>query len=560
MEFIDRLIGSISLKVLILKGNFDIAKMKKNAKGARSINEKLLFKILNKNKNTEYGRKYNFADIHTVEDFRRNVPIVEYDDLEEYVDRIYFKDEKNVLTKERIVGYAKSSGSISKQKRIPKTKKEISVYDKYSVTRFLSLANKYKRYKNGRGMKLRKGISLLLHDPTLSELGVPSSNIVDLAEKRYRILEPFAIVLPLRRQFEIGEIDENYAYARFGLEYKDLSFVFFVFAKGILEFIEYIRDNWQTIVKEIEEGTISESEKMDDEVRKKLLKVVKPNPIRAKELREEFEKGFDETIIHRIWPNLSVLSAIGTSPSFEGFVEQIKMYTKDIPFDYSYYAASEGLMAASYEVDNIEQLLLSDSCYYEFVEEEDDDCKNILSLDELEVGKNYEIIITNQSGFYRYRIKDVIKVLGYYKDCPLINFVYRKGQLLNIISEKTTVEHMNETMKRLSQRVGVEITDWAVTVEKGINRYRYAVYIENENNKDLSMYSSDLDEILSEVNIAYGKYKFTIEKPKIYNQKHGTHKAWVRHKVNKGAPKGQVKPVRNLDNEEKYEFFSSRVF
>ena len=119
---------------------------------------------------------------------------------------------------------------------------------------------------------------------------------------------------------------------------------------------------------------------------------------------------------------------------------------------------------------------------------------------------------------------------------------------------------MNETIKRLSERINVEIGDWAVTVEKGKDRYRYAVYMENKENKDLSMFANDLDEILSEVNIAYGKYKFTIEKPKIYNQIYGTHQLWREYKAKNGAPIGQIKPVRNLDNEEKYNFFTSRVY
>ena len=202
---------------------------------------------------------------------------------------------------------------------------------------------------------------------------------------------------------------------------------------------------------------------------------------------------------------------------------------------------------------------ITDSCYYEFIEEDDEEAKRIYAIDELEVGKKYEVVLTNQSGFYRYRIKDVIVVMGYYKNCPTINFVYRKGQLLNINGEKTTIEHMNEALKRLSKLTNIDITNWAVDVEKGDRLFRYAIYVENEQEKDLSQYSKELDQILCEVNFAYRQYKFTIENPRIINQKHGTHKEWQEYKIKNGAPPSQVKPVKNLDTQEKYDFFTKRI-
>ena len=508
MKILNDLLTPISVRILIHKGNFDVKRMKSNALKAKEVNEKLLFNILEKNKDTEYGKKYNFDKIHTIEEYRKYVPICEYKDIEEYVERIYNNNEQNVLVNDKVIGFAKSSGSVGKAKIIPKTKIDTTAYERYTVTRFLALANKHFKDKYGKGIKPRKGISLLLCDPTVNKFGLPSSNVADIAEEKYRFIEPSFLVLPGEKQFAIGELNENYMFARYGLEYKDCSFIFFVFAKGVSEFIEYIRNNWQKIVNDIEEGILGDDiGNISDENRRLLQKVTKPNQKRARELRKEFEKGFDETILNRIWPNLSVISAIGTSVSFEGFVDTIKKYAKDIPIDYSIYGASEGLMAAAYKIDSSEQVLLSDSCYYEFIEEDDEEAKNILSIDQLEVGKNYEIIVTNQSGFYRYRIKDVLKVLGHYGTCPLINFVYRKGQLLNINGEKTTIEHMDEAIKRLSKLANVNISNWAVYIDKDGDHYSYACLLENEENKDLMPYSRDLDNILMQVNVSYAAYK-----------------------------------------------------
>lgn len=59
-------------------------------------------------------------------------------------------------------------------------------------------------------------------------------------------------------------------------------------------------------------------------------------------------------------------------------------------------------------------------------------------MDQLEPGKKYEILLTNLSGFYRYKLKDVIEVVGYHNEAPLIRFAYRKNQLINLAGEKIT--------------------------------------------------------------------------------------------------------------------------
>ena len=58
----------------------------------------LLFKILQDNKNTEYGKKNNFADIKTIEDFQNNVPVSVYDDYAPYIERMTEKGERDIIT------------------------------------------------------------------------------------------------------------------------------------------------------------------------------------------------------------------------------------------------------------------------------------------------------------------------------------------------------------------------------------------------------------------------------------------------------------------------------
>ena len=149
---------------------------------------------------------------------------------------------------------------------------------------------------------------------------------------------------------------------------------------------------------------------------------LKKRPERAAELRKIFQEGFDTPIAPRFWPNLSYISAIGTG-GFAIYAEKVKQFTGSIPIDYSVYAASEGIFASASAMNDPKYDLLTDSCFFEFLPTDGSgDEAHPLTLDKLEVGKEYEIIITNLSGFYRYRIKDVVRVLGYHNTTPQITF------------------------------------------------------------------------------------------------------------------------------------------
>jgi hypothetical protein len=290
--------------------------------------------------------------------------------------------------------------------------------------------------------------------------------------------------------------------------------------------------------------------------------VLKPNPERAAELRAEFEKGFDETLVRRLWPNMSVMCGIGTS-SFTPFAKRVRKLAEGIPFDYSIYGASEGLFAAVDELDSPDQLLLVDSCYYEFIpqNEEGEDEDDILGIEELEIGREYEIVITNQSGLYRYKCGDVIKVTGYLNECPYVQFSYRKGQLLNITGEKTTEEHMAAVVKELGKASGCTINDWTVYSKLVEHPYYYVLMLENKEGKDLSGYADLAHDILVSVNPRYAYFTAIkgIGNIAIENLQHGSQEAWADMKIKNGTPVSTVKPVRILDTPEKEEFFLERV-
>jgi hypothetical protein len=90
--------------------------------------EEILLKYLRRNKNTEYGRKYNFAEMHSIDDYRRSVPIADYEAIRPYVDRIAL-GEQNILTKDKVIFFGATSGTTNKPKLIPTTRYSEMVKD-----------------------------------------------------------------------------------------------------------------------------------------------------------------------------------------------------------------------------------------------------------------------------------------------------------------------------------------------------------------------------------------------------------------------------------------------
>ncbi|MBO4471330.1 MAG: GH3 auxin-responsive promoter family protein, partial [Clostridia bacterium] len=477
-DFLTKVIVGLMIK----KGYLDIRSMHRNALNARVRNEKLLLSILKKNQDTEYGKAHHFGEIRTVEDFRRLVPVSDYHDYEKYIDRMVYQGETNLITSLPVIGYAQSSGTVGGRKYVPLTQPQINVYTKHTVTRMMACADKYLRKNCGR--RLKPGRGLYTNHAICDYLpnGVLSSNVADVAARQLGFLYPYILSNPYKRLFTQYEAEFRYVNTRFALQDRNTMYVFSVFLKMFTDLMIYLKKHWETIVDDIEKGTVSEIAKATPEVMEMLKAKIRPDPVRAAELRREFKKGFDETIVPRVWPNMSAICGIGTS-TFEQFYKLSRTMTGDIPYDFSIYGASEGLFAAVDELNSAKQLMLVESCFYEFIPTEDE--SRVLRLDELQVGKEYEIIVTTQSGLYRYKCGDVIKVVDYLGECPYIQFAYRKGQLLNLAGEKTTEEHMQAAVDKIAEKAGCRILNWTVDSVITAQPCHYLLMLENDEGKDL---------------------------------------------------------------------------
>ncbi|XP_006813593.1 GH3 domain-containing protein-like, partial [Saccoglossus kowalevskii] len=91
----------------------------------------------------------------------------------------------------------------------------------------------------------------------------------------------------------------------------------------------------------------------------------------------------------------------------------------------------------------------------------DENQPDTLFLDQVEVGETYEMVITNISGLYRYRFGDVIRVVRFHNQCPVVEFLYRQGQLLNVHGEKTSEDVLYKALvETASDWPNVKLVDY----------------------------------------------------------------------------------------------------
>ncbi|MDO5572490.1 MAG: GH3 auxin-responsive promoter family protein [bacterium] len=558
----NKIMNALVLQKVTNEGKNAIAELDRLCETAVKTSEELLMKIVRDNADTEYGKANHFGEVKNIEDYKRLVPFSTYDDYAGYIARM-IDGEENLITTYPIIHYAVSSGSVGVPKKIPVSQDTVKLYSEYSANLMFSLVGDYYRDKFGKKLKKGKGLYAMEAKQKKLKNGVPVGPISATSLGQVKQFLPYLFSSPVEVIFAEGKMDMKYMKIRYAMEEKNLIYMASAFMTALVDLMHYMEVNWEMLLHDIETGTIDASINMDPELRTKMENNLRPNPVRAKELRAIFEQGFEEPIIPRVWPKMEWISAIGTG-GFADYTIKMRKYLGEIPIYFSVYGASESLMAVARHMEEGEFVLLPQSGFYEFIPADAEDESVTYTIDQLEVGKDYEIIITNISGFYRYKIKDVIRVTGFHKESPKIKFVYRKNQMISIAGEKTNDEAVAWSIAELKKEVGCEVLDYSIYADTDAEPGRYVVFAETE--KPVTNMSHEacrdiIEEKLGIANPSFGKKIQTnvLGRTELHYVQSETYALYRDLQVKRGVSLNQLKPVRVIDNPVKEKFFFSLI-
>lgn len=470
--------------------------------------EKVLRGLLEKARNTAFGKHYGFSEILKAEDvkqeFARRIPFFDYNKInEEWWSRMH-EGEENITWPGKPPYFALSSGTTGKSsKKIPVTEDMVEAIRQTGIKQVASLAN----YE------------------------LPS----DFFQKEIMMLGS-STDLEKVEDHEEGEIS--------GISASNIPFWFRNFYKPGVE-ISQIED-WDERVLQIAKeaknwdiGAMSGIPSWTELMIKKIL---------------EYHKARN---IHEIWPNLLVYTTGGVA--FEPYEKAFEKLVAHPLIVIDTYLASEGFMAFQARPEtHAMKLVVDNGIYFEFVpfkpeyiNEDGSITENapVVKLDGVEAEKDYVVLISTVSGAWRYLIGDTIKFTDVER--KEIRITGRTKFFLNVVGSQLSVNKMNDAVKELEQKFTITIPEFTVAAvknEDGDYIHKWYLGIE-EGDAEEKKLATALDDALKSANKNYGVARSkALKGVEVVKVSPDVFTEWSAANKKKG---GQVK-MEKVMNEEKF--------
>jgi len=468
------------------------------------VQEELFKKLIQTARYTEFGKQFDFSSIQTYEQFRERVPIHTYEKTFPYIDRL-MKGEQNILWPSEIKWFSKSSGTTNaRSKFIPVSQESLEDCHFKGGKDLLSIyVNNYPETKlfDGKGLAVGGSHQINELDPSAS------SYYGDVSAVIMQNLPPWAqfIRTPSLETALMG--------------------------------------NWEEKIEKLARETIKEN-----------VTNIAGVPTWTVLLIQRVTDIAMKKNILEIWPNLEVFfhGAVAFAPYrtlFQSIIPSDKMRYWET------YNASEGFFGIQDQRNSEELLLMLDyGIFYEFIpmEELEKEYPKAVPLSEIELDKNYAMVITTNSGLWRYNIGDTIKFTS--KFPYRIKISGRTKHFMNAFGEEIIVENAETAITRACEITGAVIDNFTaapIYLKEG-KKGRHEWIIEFKTPPaDPDEFTRILDETLRAINSDYDAkraHNLALVEPKVHSAGEGTFYNWMKRRGKLG---GQNK-VPRLANSREY--------
>ena len=382
-----------------------------------------LSEILENNADTDFGRRYHFSEITSEEEYRRIVPLSTYADYEKLIRLSTRIGEKRILANDPTIAYALTSETSDESRLIPFTKdhadafiRALSSYSKIGGSTLFLFESMPRTFK------------FADQAPMDSLMGIVLDGLKKyIADNSYmRMFKSGTCTSPMALMVTHEIMDSTYLRLLFALIDRNVQQIIAPFSWGVLEMFEYMENHWKQLVYSIRTGIISKDGTISDATWNELSNDFRANPARADELERIFSQGFDTPILPRIWPNFKRIVATGTG-CFRLYTRLLKRYIGNAEYTNGFFAASEALIGKALPDGSEKYELLDDNSYVEFLPIDCEDGSTV-TAEELVPGSQYELVITNNAGLYRYRLGDVIRCTSNDYNGLTFTVEYRRDQ------------------------------------------------------------------------------------------------------------------------------------
>ena len=411
----------ISVKMLIIKLTVWLP-LQRAAGNPGKRQRRLLRKFVTANKNTEFGRHHNFSEIHSYADYLCHVPVQSYESLRPYIDQQECTG-RPYLTREQPVMYVRTSGTTALPKLIPvlsstiqdsRKRQQLLAYVQYRHCpqafqgRLLGITSPAVESETARGA------------PVGSASGLIYRSMPRLLQEKY--------VVP-HEVFEIEDPALKYLLIlRLALAHRNITYIGAANPSTLLLLDSLLNAQHHTLIDDLDKGIFSQSEKLAPQLLARIGPRLRPDLHRAEALRMLFRTK-KEIALGDVWPDIRLV-ATWTQGSCGIALDalRVKLPSAAQIVDPGYLSSEFG-GSITINPDSNGGLPTFTENFFEFVEKSKHDggIHDFIMLEQLEVGKEYQVFVTTGAGLYRYFMNDIIRVSGVFRSTPTIQFV-QKGK------------------------------------------------------------------------------------------------------------------------------------
>lgn len=450
---------------------------------------------------TEFGRKYNFSELFNIRTFKQKVPIHTYEDIKPYIQRT-MEGEQNLLWNTPVYWFAKSSGTTSDKSKFIPVSEESLVDGHYKAAK--DVLTFYYQFNPDSDLLTGKGL----------------------------VLGGSHTINPLNQEAQYGDLSavllQNSPFWGHWLRTPELSIA--------------LMDEWESKIELLAQSTIKEN-----------VTSISGVPTWTLVLFRRILEITGKSCMAEVWPHLELYMHGGVS--FAPYKEQFqKLIGKPIHY-LEMYNASEGFFAAQ-DIPGEEGMLLfvDHGIFMEFmpIEEYGKPDPRTIGLNNVELGKNYALVISTNGGLWRYLLGDTVQFTSL---APFrIKVSGRIKHYMNAFGEEVIVDNTDKAIAQACEKTGAIVNDYTAAPvyfsDNGNGAHEWLIEFEKEP-ADLAGFTAALDTSLKSINSDYEakRYKdIALRMPILHSLRKGIFNSWLK---SRGKLGGQHK-VPRLSNERKY--------
>jgi GH3 auxin-responsive promoter len=464
--------------------------------------------LLRANANTAFGRAHQFETIASYEEFARRVPLSDYAAIEPWVARIR-KGENKVLTCEAVTHLVPTSGSTAGRKLIPFTRGLQQEFDKAIGAWTTNLTRQFPGLLGGQAYW---SITPVLSAEDKEESAVPigfDSDTAYLAGTRRRFADAIMAVPANAGRARSLEAFRHRTLLHL-LLCRELRLISVWHPSFLTLLLDALPVSWELLLADIEHGTDS----------------IRANRQRARELR-----ATDALRPETLWPELRVISCWGDAAASLPMRELQKRFA-NVPFQAKGLIATEAIVTIPFDG---KYPVAIDSHFFEFIDQDGKVCE----VEALRVQEEYEVVVTTAGGLWRYRLGDIVRVIGCVGKTPSLQFLGRAGNISDRFGEKLSEVFVEDAVRKvLADEMPRFVMVAPDTDEHGC---RYTLYIEGEAQ---IQWARALDSVLRQnPNYAYCRDLGQLLPTRLFVIKGGAYEAFANRLTSRRAKLGDIKPA-----------------